>query len=138
MKKNIIIYWITTGIIAAIMLWSAVNFAFNEEMKGAFAHLGLPNWFRLELTTAKFLGVVALLIPGVPHKIKEFAYFGFAIVLLSTPVAHLSSGDSVWLEVAHTFFFVCLAISFVYYYKVNNIHLDFRRGNKQAERCMDL
>ena len=123
MKKDKVIYWISTGIIVAIMLWSAINFAFNDEMKGAFAHLGLPDWFRLELTTAKFLGVLVLLTP-VPYKIKEFAYFGFAIVLLSTPVAHLSSGDSPLLEIGHGFFFICLAVSYVYYHRVNNITLD--------------
>lgn len=113
-------YWSSTGIIVAVMLWSAINFAFNPEMKEAFVHLGLPNWFRLELTTAKLLGVLALVVPGVPHKIREFAYFGFAIVLLSTPVAHLSSGDSVLLEVFHTFFFVTLVVSYLYYYKVSH------------------
>ncbi|SHH96951.1 DoxX-like family protein [Chryseolinea serpens] len=120
MKKDKIMYWSSTGIIVAVMLWSAINFAFNPEMKEAFVHLGLPNWFRLELTTAKLLGVLALVVPGVPHKIREFAYFGFAIVLLSTPVAHLSSGDSVLLEVFHTFFFVTLVVSYLYYYKVSH------------------
>jgi hypothetical protein len=123
MKKDKIIYWIATGIIAAVMLWSAVNFSFNEEMKGAFAHLGLPNWFRIELTVAKFLGVLALLLPMVPHRIKEFAYFGFAITLVSATIAHLSSGDSVLLEIGHTFFFVSLAISYFYYYKINGLKL---------------
>ena len=104
MKKDKIMYWISTGIIVAVMLWSAINFAFNPEMKEA----------------AKLLGVLALVVPGVPHKIREFAYFGFAIVLLSTPVAHLSSGDSVLLEVFHTFFFVTLVVSYLYYYKVSH------------------
>jgi hypothetical protein len=123
MKKDKIIYWITTGIIAAVMLWSAINFSLNEEMRGAFAHLGLPNWFRIELTVAKFLGVLALVIPAVPHRIKEFAYFGFAITLISATIAHLSSGDSVLLEVGHTFFFVSLVISYLYYYKINGLKL---------------
>lgn len=123
MKKDKIIYWITTGIIAIVMLWSAINFSFNEEMKGAFAHLGLPNWFRIELTVAKFLGVLALLLPMIPHRIKEFAYFGFAITLISATIAHLSSGDSVLLEIGHTFFFVSLVISYLYYYKINGLKL---------------
>jgi putative oxidoreductase len=117
-KTGRIIYWITTGIIAAIMLWSAYNFNFNPEYQDAFKHLGLPHWFRIELTVAKILGVCALVLPFVPAKIKEFAYFGFAIVLLSTPVAHLSSGDSIWLEVGHLFFLVTLIISYLYFQKI--------------------
>ncbi|XZF14067.1 DoxX family protein [Chitinophagaceae bacterium MMS25-I14] len=126
MRKYKLIYWISTGIVTAIFLWSAINFAFNAEMKGAFAHLGLPNWFRVELTIAKLLGVVALVLPGMPHKIKEFAYFGFGITLISASVAHLSSGDSALLEVGHSFFFVCLAVSYVYYQKIRNMRSVFR------------
>lgn len=122
MNKDKIIYWIATGIIATVMLWSAINFSFNEEMKGAFAHLGLPNWFRVELTVAKLFGVLALVIPVVPHKIKEFAYFGFAITLISATIAHLSSGDSVLLEIGHTLFFVSLVVSHIYYYKINGLN----------------
>lgn len=52
MKKDTIIYWTTTGIIDTLMFVSACNFAFNEESKAAFQHLGLPNRFKVELTAA--------------------------------------------------------------------------------------
>jgi hypothetical protein len=123
MKRDKIIYWIATGIVGAIMLWSACNFAFNDKMKGAFAHFGLPDWFRIELTVAKFLGVPALLIPIMPRILKEFAYFGFAIILISASIAHLSSGDSILLEIGHAFFFISLVISYIYYYKVKELKL---------------
>jgi hypothetical protein len=118
MKRNKIIYWTSTGIITGVFLWSAMNFAFNREMKDAFAHFGLPNWFRIELTIAKITGALALLIPQIPHKIKIFAYCGFAITLLSAPIAHLTSGDSVLLEIGHSLFFVCLVLSYIYYDKI--------------------
>ena len=118
MKKNKIIYWTSTVIVTGIFLWSALNFAFNEEMKGAFAHFGLPNWFRIELTIAKIIGAIVLLVPRVPHKIKEFAYAGFAITLISAAVAHLSSGDSILLEISHSFFFVSLVVSYIYYQRI--------------------
>ena len=117
MKKDKFIYWTTTGIVVGIMLWSALNFAFNPAMKGAFAHLGLPNWFRLELTVSKILGAFALLIPMVPYRIKEFAYFGFAITLISASIAHLSSGDGILFEIGHLVFFVSLIVSYLYYHK---------------------
>ena len=117
MKKDQLIYWTTTGIVFGVMLWSAVNFAFNPAMKGAFAHLGLPNWFRVELTIAKFFGGFALLIPIVPRRIKEFAYFGFAITLISASIAHLSSGDPIFYPIAHSMFFISLVVSYSYYHK---------------------
>jgi hypothetical protein len=58
-------------------------------MGGAFAHFGLPDWFRIELTVAKTLGALALLIPTIPNRIKEFAYCGFAITPISAVIATL-------------------------------------------------
>src|SRR6267154_3082422 len=86
MRKDKAIYWITTALVCSVMVFSAINFNLRNPvgpMKGAFAHLGLPDYFRIELTVAKALGVLALLIPGVPFKTKEFAYFGFGITLVS-------------------------------------------------------
>ncbi len=117
MKKNEITYWTTTGIVAAIMLWSAFNFSFNEEMKGAFAHLGLPGWFRIELAVAKILGVLALLIPLIPNRIKEFAYFGFGLTIISASIAHLSSGDGVLHGLEPLVFLGILIVSYLYYHK---------------------
>jgi len=93
MKPTRLLYWITTALVAAVMLWSALYFSSDPAMKNAFSHLGLPAWFRVELTIAKILGVLAMVLPGVPSKIREFAYFGFAIVLVSAVIAHFASGD---------------------------------------------
>jgi hypothetical protein len=95
-KRDSIVYWPTTAAVCAVMAFSAVNFNLKEPlgpMKGAFTHLGYPGYFRVELTVAKVLGVLALLVPGVPRKVKEFAYFGFGITLVSASVAHYSVGD---------------------------------------------
>ena len=81
-RKDRIIYWTTTGIVSAVMVFSIINFTFLQGVpfpEGGFVHLHLPNYFRIELTIAKTLGVLALLIPSVPTKIKEFAYFGFGL-----------------------------------------------------------
>ena len=61
-------------------------------MAEAFTHLGFPAYFRVELAWAKLLGVVLLLAP-VPARLKEWAYAGFAINLVSALIAHLAVGD---------------------------------------------
>src|SRR5215470_13542436 len=89
-RRDRIIYWTTTGIVAAVMVFSIINFTLLQGFpfpEGGFVHLHLPNYFRIELTTAKILGLGALLIPGVPPKIKEFAYFGFGLTLISASIA---------------------------------------------------
>ena len=122
--KNKIIYWIATGIVAAIMTWSAVNFSFNQQMKGAFAHLGLPDWFRVELSVAKLLGVLALIIPAMPGRLKEFAYFGFALTIVSACVAHISSGDGILRGLEPLIFLGFLTVSYLYYHKGEKVELE--------------
>jgi hypothetical protein len=118
MKNNKMIYWTTTGIVAAVMLASACFFCFSPAAKEAFAHLGLPDWFRKELTVAKLFGGLALLIPAIPHRIKEFAYFGVGITITSAFIAHLSSGDGL-LRASEPLVFLCiLFVSYFYYHKL--------------------
>ena len=116
MKKNKIIYWISTGIVASVFFLSAYYFAFNEGAKGAFVHFGLPNYFRIELTIAKVLGALVLLVPGLPYRLKEFAYFGFAITLVSAIIAHSSSGDGL-ASMDPLVFLGILIVSYLYYHK---------------------
>jgi len=124
-QRDRIVYWITTGIVCAVMVYSILNFTLFDRFpfpEGGFVHLGLPDYFKAELTVAKILGVSALLIPSVPAKIKEFAYFGFAITLISASIAHFSSGDariSVLFIIDPLIFLVLLAVSYFYFNKVN-------------------
>jgi len=127
--KDRIIYWTTTCIVSAVMVFSIINFVFNDHFpfpdgkESAFAHLGLPHYFKIELTTSKIFGVLALLVPGVPLKIKEFAYFGFGITLISAAIAHFSVGDASNLSVIYVLdpllFFGALVVSYVYFNKLS-------------------
>src|SRR4029453_5816103 len=88
-------------------------------MKGAFRHLGYPDYFRIELTVAKVLGVLALLLPGLPVKVREFAYAGFAITLTSAAIAHFSVGDAWYFGVDPLFFLGALITSYVYFQRLH-------------------
>ena len=87
-------------------------------------HLGLPEWFRVELAVAKLLGVVALIIPATPGRLKEFAYFGFALTIVSACVAHISSGDGILRGLEPLIFLGFLTISYVYYHKGKKAQLN--------------
>lgn len=121
MKKNKIIYSVSTGIVVTVMLFSIINFTFIDHYpfpEGAFVHLGLPAFFKVELTVAKILGLIALLLPTVPARIKEFAYFGFAITLVSACIAHTFTGDPFFpFIIDPVFFLAALIVSYVYYHK---------------------
>jgi hypothetical protein len=55
--------------------------------------LGFPDYFRIELVTAKVIGAILLLIPQVPLRVKEWIYAGFCIAMVSALIAHFCSHD---------------------------------------------
>jgi hypothetical protein len=91
MKKEKIIYWSTTGIITAMMLFSAYGYFTNQEMKGAFVHLGFPGYFRIELGVMKILGALALILPlsylpkqkAPYHQIQGFTLYIFRLIAIN-------------------------------------------------------
>jgi hypothetical protein len=92
-KGQPIVYWILTGLFCLEMIFTAYYMLLRlPEGAQAFARLGFPDYFRVELAWAKLLGVALLLAP-VPARLKEWAYTGFAINLGSALIAHLSMGD---------------------------------------------
>ena len=129
-NRERLIYRTATGLVLAVMLFSIINFVFNDHFpfpdgpEGAFVHLGFPAYFKVELTVAKILGVLALLIPAVPFKVKEFAYFGFAITLVSASIAHFGRGDaslSVLFVMDPVVFLGLLMVSYVYFEKSHSL-----------------
>jgi fucose 4-O-acetylase-like acetyltransferase len=92
-KANTIGYWIFTALFCLEMSFTAY-YELLPQGAQAFANLGFPaGYFRMELSVAKLLGVAALLFPMVPVRLKEWAYAGFAINLVSALITHLSLGQ---------------------------------------------
>ena len=91
-KAATIIYWIVTGLFCLQMGFTAYAQLRLPQVAEAFQHLGFPPYFRVELSLAKMLGVLLLLLP-VPRRLKEWAYAGFAIDIGSAIIAHVASGD---------------------------------------------
>lgn len=119
MKKEKIIFWATTGIFSLSMLFSANMYLTATEVKEGFAnHLGIPDYLRIELAVAKILGSLALLLPFVPKGFKYFAYVGFTINLISASVAHTALGDPISQVIMPFVYLVLLAISFIYFKKL--------------------
>ena len=76
MKKINIIYWTSTLIFAALMLFSAIPDAILSKDAVAFmTSLGYPDYFTQFIGVAKILGVIAILLLGF-SRITEWAYMG--------------------------------------------------------------
>ena len=102
-KGIVISFWIVTAIFCAQIAFTAYAQLRLPQVAEMFRHLGFPDYFRVELSWAKLLGVVLLLAP-VSARLKEWAYAGFAIVLASALIAHFAMGDGpqVWSWAAGT------------------------------------
>lgn len=93
-KAVVIAFWIITALFCVEMTFTAYWEWFTPQAAQAFARLGFPAAsFRMELSVAKALGVLALLIPAIPAPVKEWAYAGFAFNLVSALIAHASIHD---------------------------------------------
>lgn len=87
-------YWTVTALLCLQMGFTAYAQLNLPQVADAFTRLGFPDYFRVELAWAKFLGITLLLAP-VHARLKEWAYAGFAITLLSALIAHVAVGDGV-------------------------------------------
>ena len=119
MKKDKIIFWTATII---IVLLEGVIPALSSQTalaKEGIKHLGYPEYFGNALVVFKVLGVLALVIPQVPKRVKEWAYAGFAFNFIFATISH-GAVDGLH---GQTFFplvvFGILAVSYIYYHKLN-------------------
>ncbi|SRR6266513_6342593 len=92
-KRNKIIYWIATALLALGMLQSGI-FALlrTKQWIDLVTGLGYPIYFLTILGIWKILGVIAILIPGF-KLVKEWAYAGFFFVITGALISHLAYGD---------------------------------------------
>lgn len=77
-KTNNIIYWISTIIFAALMIFSASGGIQPSQPAIQLIHdaLGYPVYFIQFISIAKVIGAVVILIPRINRSIKEWAYAG--------------------------------------------------------------
>jgi hypothetical protein len=96
-KRIVLGFWIVTALFCLQIGFTAYAQLVLPQVAEMFTHLGFPDYFRVELSWAKFLGVVLLLVP-LPARLKEWAYAGFGITLGSALIAHfsVSDGPEVW------------------------------------------
>jgi hypothetical protein len=85
MKKLNITYWIITALFSAFMIFSSIEgiMLTPDAVAMLHDHLGYPLYFVQLVSFAKVVGAIAILLPMVPVRVKEWAYFGFFIDLVA-------------------------------------------------------
>lgn len=118
MKKAKIIFWTTTIL---IFLFEGVMPALTSQTelaKEGIRHLGYPEYFGNALVVFKVLGVLALVIPQVPNRVKEWAYAGFAFDFIFASISHFAVDG---IDFQGFFPLIILAIlmtSYIYHHKI--------------------
>jgi hypothetical protein len=116
-KKNKIIYWVSTALLALFILPGI--FYLNSQMAlDGTAHLGLPLWFHWELGIGKFIGGLILILPFFPKLIKEWAYVAFGIDFISATIASIAVDGAAGIWYGPVICFIILVISYVTFHNL--------------------
>ncbi len=118
MKKDKIIYWSTTIL---IFLFEGVMPALTSQTelaKQGISHLGYPAYFGNALVIFKVLGTLALIIPAVPKRFKEWAYAGFIFDFLFASISHFSVDGLGFEGFFPLVVLAILMVSYTYYHKL--------------------
>ena len=117
MKKEQIIFWTSTIIIAILEGLMPALTSQTELAKEGIRHLGYPEYFGNALVIFKIIGVLTIVIPKVPARIKEWAYAGFAFDFLFASISH-GVVDGINGQIFFPLVVLAiLAVSYIYYHK---------------------
>lgn len=120
MKRNKIIFWVATALLIlweGVMPLSTVFFA-PEYVNAGTKPLGYPDYFAYTLIICKVLGVVAIAVPQIPPKVKEWAYAGLTFNLIFAFISHAVVDKNVSYMLMPLVVLVILAISYLYGNKI--------------------
>ena len=116
MKKNKIIFWVATII---IILWEGVMpigafIASPGNLTVGTRPLGYPDYFAYTLVICKILGVIAIALPNIPVKLKEWAYAGLTFNLIFAFLSHAFVDKNIGFMLLPLVILAILATSYSY------------------------
>lgn len=90
------IYYLSTGLLTAMMLFSAYGLLIlNDQAQQGFERLGFPGYVPFFLGIAKILGLLAIWT-RICRPLIDWAYAGFLYVFLLAFGAHVAIADGGW------------------------------------------
>ena len=117
MKKINIIYWTTTSF---IFLFEGVMPALTsqtEMAKQGISNLGYPAYFGIMLTIFKVLGSLALILPVVKGRVKEWIYAGFTFDFVCAATSNTVIYGVGFATFMPLIILGILAVSYTFYHK---------------------
>jgi uncharacterized membrane protein YphA (DoxX/SURF4 family) len=116
MKKQKTIFWTATSI---ILLWEglmplATMLFAPQYMNAGTRPLGYPDYFAYALAICKIVGVVAIALPRIPEKLKEWAYAGLTFNLIFAVMSHTVVDKNIGFIALPLVVMAILAVSYKY------------------------
>jgi DoxX-like family len=92
-----VVYWISTGIVALMLLMALSYLTGSEQVVSGFTKSGYPQHLRIVLGIVKPAAAIVLLLPGVAL-LKEWAYAGVTFTWIMAFIAAHSTREpmQVW------------------------------------------
>ncbi|MBX2979085.1 MAG: DoxX family protein [Flavobacteriales bacterium] len=119
MKRLNITYWIVTALFSAFMIFSSIGGLTLQEQAVEYLHdkMGYPLYFIRMISVSKILGAIAILLPFVPARVKEWAYFGLFIDLVAALFSFWAIGDPIGIWAPMFLFIAVLIFAYVLHHK---------------------
>ncbi|CDF78928.1 conserved hypothetical membrane protein, DoxX-like family [Formosa agariphila KMM 3901] len=93
MKRDKIIFYVATGLLSVIVLFSVSMYFFkHDDVALMFTNFGYPSYIIYPYAVAKLLGLFAIWNPNF-KTIKEWSYSGFFFAFILAFFAHVMIGD---------------------------------------------
>lgn len=122
MKKNKIIFWISTTIIflwEGLMPLATLLFA-HQYFNAGTKPLGYPDYFAYALIVCKILGSIVLMLPKLPATLREWAYAGLAFSLIFAVISHVAVDKNISYILMPIVVGGILAVSYIYNRKIRS------------------
>jgi hypothetical protein len=105
-------YWVTTVIVAVMLLMALSYLIGNEQVVSGFVKAGYPQHLRIVLGIAKPAAAIVLLLPGLAL-LKEWAYAGVTFTWIMASISAHSSGEPVQLWSLPLVLLLLLIVSYI-------------------------
>ena len=105
-------YWITTGVVALMLLGSLSYLTGNEQVVSGFAKAGYPQHLRIVLGIVKPAAAIVLLLPGLAL-LKEWAYAGVTFAWVMAFISAYALGEPAQIWVMPLALLALLIVSYV-------------------------
>jgi len=120
MKKTKIIFWTSTiflFLFEGIMPLSTLLFMPQYTNAGT-KPLGYPDYFAVALIICKVLGALAIILPSVPARVREWAYAGLTFNLIFAIISHAAVDGNIGFILMPVGIMAILALSYFSQYSV--------------------